>query len=300
MFGAHLLRNGAAPLIDRMMQRGWLTHLATNGASTIHDWEYAFAGKSTESVEENVSTGTFGGWDETGRHIHLALLTGSLRGEGYGQALGRYIAEDGASLPSADELARWISSEPRHALTSARASLLQAMLRFGIPGGALPVPHAFKETSVLARAFVREVPFTVHPGIGYDIIANHPMFDGAVIGRAAGADFRLFGDSVATLDGGVVISAGSAIMAPQVFEKSLSAVNNLRLAHGKPAISGLSIFVVDLQDGGAWDWTRGEPPRTNPAYYLRFCKSFRRMGGAMRYVQADHVAFLHHVCRELC
>ena len=38
----------------------WLTHLATNGAGTIHDFEYAFLGRSTESVQENVETGTFG------------------------------------------------------------------------------------------------------------------------------------------------------------------------------------------------------------------------------------------------
>ena len=50
-----------------MMERGWLTHLATNGAGTIHDWEYAWFGASTESVEQNVATGTFGTWDETGR-----------------------------------------------------------------------------------------------------------------------------------------------------------------------------------------------------------------------------------------
>src|SRR4051794_20061465 len=56
VYGAHLLRNGAALLLDRMMTRDWITHLATNGAGTIHDWEYAFSGVSTESVEENVAT----------------------------------------------------------------------------------------------------------------------------------------------------------------------------------------------------------------------------------------------------
>src|SRR4051794_27254018 len=41
IYGAHLLRNGAARILERMMGQGWLTHLATNGAGTIHDWEYA-------------------------------------------------------------------------------------------------------------------------------------------------------------------------------------------------------------------------------------------------------------------
>ena len=44
IYGAHLLRNGAARILERMMARGWLTHLATNGAGTIHDWEYAWLG----------------------------------------------------------------------------------------------------------------------------------------------------------------------------------------------------------------------------------------------------------------
>ena len=59
------------------------------------------------------------------------------------------------------------------------------------------------------------------------------MFNGAAIGRAAEQDFELFGGSVETLDGGVVLSVGSAIMGPQVFEKSLSCVNNLRLQDGR-------------------------------------------------------------------
>ncbi|HEX4644032.1 MAG TPA: hypothetical protein VH598_00330, partial [Verrucomicrobiae bacterium] len=136
---------------------------------------------------------------------------------------------------------------------------------------------------------------TVHPGIGYDIISNHPMFNGAAIGRAAEMDFRLFGGTVETLDGGVVLSVGSAIMGPQVFEKSISCVNNLRLQNSRPIIHDHTIYVVDIQDGGNWDWSKGEPPKDNPAYYLRFCKSFSRMGGAMQYVQCDNVAFLHNL-----
>lgn len=60
-------------------------------------------------------------------------------------------------------------------------------------------------------------------------------------------------------------------------------------------MSGHGIFVVDLQEGGGWDWTRGEPPKTSAAYYLRFCKSFSRMGCAMHYVQADNLAFVHNL-----
>ncbi|MEQ1851883.1 MAG: hypothetical protein ABMA01_09865 [Chthoniobacteraceae bacterium] len=299
IYGAHLLRNGAAQLLDRLMQQGWLTHLATNGAGTIHDWEYAWFGASTESVEMNVASGTFGTWHETATNIHLALMAGALDGLGYGCALGRFIAENGAHIPTAASLAQAIAAEPGHLLTSARADLLRALNEGHFPPGRITVGHRWPHASILASAWKHRVPLTVHPGIGYDIIANHPIFSGSVIGRAAEFDFKLFGGSVEGLDGGVVMSVGSAIMGPQVFEKSLSCVNNLRLQGGRDVVKGHSIYVVDLQDGGGWDWSQGEPPKTHAAYYLRFCKSFSRMGAPMRYLQCDNAAFVHALLHEL-
>lgn len=292
LYGAHLVKNGLLELTNSLIEQGWVTHLATNGAGTIHDWELAFMGRTEESVRENVATGTFGTWDETGRNIHLALLAGALRGEGYGQSLGRFIAENGTTLPAASELENQLRSEPAHPLTPARAELLVAMKTHALPSGRLEVKHPHQQTSILATAFRQNVPLTVHPGIGYDIISNHPMFNGAAIGRAAQMDFAQFGRAVEGLDGGVVLSVGSAIMAPQVFEKSLSCVNNLRLQSGRKIVSGHTICVVDIQDGGNWDWSQGEPPKDNPAYYLRFCKSFARMGGKMHYAQCDNRTFL--------
>ena len=299
IYGAHLLRNGAAKILEHMMASGWFTHLATNGAGTIHDWEYAWFGASTESVLENVATGSFGTWHETATNIHLALMTGALDGLGYGQALGRFIHDDGATIPAADELARAIAAEPRHPLTAARADLLRAILEQHWPVGRVTVRHRFKYASILAQAYRHGIAMTVHPGIGYDIISNHPVFSGGAIGRAAEWDFKLFGGSVEYLDGGVVLSVGSAIMGPQVFEKALSCVNNLRLQSGREIVGGHTFYVVDLQDEGGWDWTKGEPPKTNPAYYLRFCKSYSRMGGALNYLQCDNMTFIQHLHRRL-
>lgn len=299
IYGAHLLRNGAARIVERLMRNGWLTHLATNGAGTIHDWEFAFAGASTESVEMNVADGTFGTWDETATNIHLALMAGALSGRGYGESLGRFIQEDGATLPRPQELANAIRESPGDPLTPARADLLQTMMRFNLPVGLWRVQHRWKHASILALAHACGVPATVHPGIGYDIISNHPIFCGAAIGRAGEIDFKQFGAAVAQLQDGVVFNVGSAIMGPQVFEKSLSCVNNLRLQSGASRLSGHSIFVIDIQNGGGWDWSAGEPPKTHPAYYLRFCKSFSRMGGAMHYAQCDNTAFLHHLWHRL-
>lgn len=299
IYGAHLLRNGAAQILSRMMEEGWLTHLATNGAGTIHDWEYAWFGASTESVEMNVASGTFGTWHETATNIHRAIMAGALEGMGYGRSLGRMIHEDGVTLPTTDELTAKIAVEPTHPLTAARADLLLAMREQKWPAGRTKVEHRWKHASILGEAYRHGVPVTVHPGIGYDIIANHPVFSGSAIGRAAELDFKLFGGSVAQLGHGAVLSVGSAIMGPQVFEKSVSCVNNLRLQSGQKVLANFGIFVVDLQDGGGWDWTKGEPPKTNPAYYLRFCKSYSRMGGGMQYLQCDNAAFIHHLYRAL-
>jgi hypothetical protein len=299
IYGAHLLRNGAARILERMMAGGWITHLATNGAGTIHDWEYAWFGASTESVEMNVASGTFGTWHETAINIHMAIMSGALDGLGYGRSLGRFIAEDGATLPTIEKLAAEIAADSSHPLTSARADLLKAMKENNWPAGRVDVAHRWKQASIIGQAFRHDVPVTVHPGIGYDIISNHPVFSGSAIGRAGELDFKLFGGSVEGLDGGVVLSVGSAIMGPQVFEKAASCVNNLRLQRGDKILHDHTIYVVDLQDGGGWDWSKGEPPKTNAAYYLRFCKSYSRMGGTMHYLQCDNLAFIHNLYRTL-
>jgi len=192
-------------------------------------------------------------------------------------------------------LEQMIREEPLHPLTPARAELLLTMTTHHLPEGRIETKHPWKQSSILAQAFQHNVPFTVHPGIGYDIFSTHPIFNGAVIGRAAGLDFQLFGRAVENLDNGVVLSVDSAIMAPQVFEKSISCVNNLRLQQSRNTVRDHSIYVVDIQDGGHWDWSHGEPPKDNPAYYLRFCKSFARMGGTMHYLQCDNVAFLQRL-----
>jgi hypothetical protein len=299
MYGAHLIKNGGQLLVNHLVDAGFVTHIATNGAGTIHDWEFSYIGKSTEDVRANVATGTFGAWDETGKYIMLALLAGGINGDGYGKSLGKFIQQDGLFLPPKDELIKKITENPCDPLNSARMDLLYAMERFNIKSGHHIVTHPYRNVSVLGHAFLKNIPFSVHPGIGYDIITVHPMYNGAVVGRAAYVDFRLICKAIENLDDGVVMCIGSAVMAPQVFEKAMSCVNNLRLQEGKPVVSGHSIYVVDLQDGGQWDWTKGEPPKDSPAYYLRFCKSFSRMGGAMHYIQCDNILFLHNLYHQL-
>lgn len=294
-YGAHLIKNGGGPLLTRLIEQERLSHLATQGAGVIHDWEFAFHGMSTESVRENAPVGRFGSWDETGRWINLALTVGASEGLGLGESVGRMIETEQLVVPDPHELEEAIVAAPTDPRCSARADLLQMVRDHGIPSGTLEVPHPFKQYSVLASAYRHGIPLTVHPGIGYDIIVNHPMYHGAAIGRTAETDTRIFARSVDRLEGGVYLSVGSAIMSPQVFEKAFSAANNLRQQQGRPFIRGHLIAIVDLQDAGSWDWSQGEPPRDDPAYYLRFCKTFARMAGEMEYLQIDNVAFLQAI-----
>lgn len=298
-YGAHLVKNGAAPLVSALLEAGYVTHLATQGAGTIHDWEFALQAFSGESVRDNTAHGCFGAWEETGRWLNLAVLVGAAQGMGLGESLCRLVADDGLVLPSADALRRQIGEAPGDDGTAARADLLWTMERFGIPSGRLAVQHPYKALSILGTAGRLGVPLTVHPGIGYDIIINHPMYHGGAMGRAAATDARVFAHAVDRLEGGVYLSVGSAIMSPQVFEKALSAANNLRISAGRPTVHDHTIAIVDLQDSGGWDWSQGEPPATNPAYYLRYCKTFYRMGGALEYVQCDNRVFLGHLAAAL-
>ena len=72
------MKNGLAPVVIRMLEEGWITHLATNGAGSIHDWEFAYIGQSSEAVQANAAHGEFGTWDETGRYLNLAVAVGGV------------------------------------------------------------------------------------------------------------------------------------------------------------------------------------------------------------------------------
>src|SRR5437879_5952788 len=129
LYGAHLIKNGAQRIVNELVAHGWVTHLATNGAGSIHDWELSFLGRTEESVKKNVATGTFGTWDETGRYVHLALLAGALQNEGYGRSLGRFICEDGVTFHTEEWLHKSLRDEPATPRVQARARYLRSMGR---------------------------------------------------------------------------------------------------------------------------------------------------------------------------
>lgn len=93
MMGAHLIKTGASALLIPLMEQGFITHLALNGAGAIHDFELALAGATTESVARYISEGQFGLWNETGR-INDAAKSAAAQGIGLGEAIGRVIEEE--------------------------------------------------------------------------------------------------------------------------------------------------------------------------------------------------------------
>lgn len=292
-FGAHSIKNGLGPILTELIRKGMVTHLATNGAGIIHDWEFAFQGYTGESVRDNVTKGQFGIWEETGRYINLAIICGAYENLGYGESIGKMISQEGLQIPDRKqlpfEIKECIEKDPQHA--AAAADLYDTIRKNDIPRGFMKIPHPFKEYSVQCRAYDFKIPFTGHPMIGHDIIYNHPVNSGAAIGRTALTDFLSFTKSVSMLEGGVYLSVGSAVMSPMIFEKALSMSQNIELQNGRH-IENHFMVVVDIAEN-RWDWNKdGEPPADNPAYYLRYCKTFSRMGGEMHYLQADNRDFL--------
>lgn len=93
MYGAHVIRTGNSGYMIELMKKGLVTHFATNGAGSIHDFEFAMIGKTCESVAKYISEGQFGLWQETGL-INDIIVQGAKENLGWGEALGRYIWEN--------------------------------------------------------------------------------------------------------------------------------------------------------------------------------------------------------------
>ncbi|MCZ7644141.1 MAG: hypothetical protein M5U26_02490 [Planctomycetota bacterium] len=146
-----------------------------------------------------------------------------------------------------------------------------------------------REISVLAAAYRLGVPFTVHVGIGYDIVHEHPNCDGAAYGAASYHDFLRFARVVEDLDGGVVMNFGSAVMAPEVYLKALAMARNVAEQEGR-TIRDFTTLVCDLHE--LPDDFQREPSRGEAAYYYRPWKTMlvRTVadGGRSLYVCGKH------------
>lgn len=245
MIGAHVIRSGVQNYLIDLMKRGYISCLAMNGGSMIHDFEFAMIGATTENVSYYIRKGQFGLWKETG--ILNDVINQAYRRNskiGMGEAVGQAIAQ-----------------------------------------GDFP----YKNISLLAAGYKLNLPITVHVGIGYDIIHEHPNCEGAATGTLSYNDFLRLASTVHNLENGVVINFGSAVTAPEVFLKALSMARNLAHQKGK-AIQHFSTLVCDLHH--LPEDISKEPPKDNPAYYFRPWKTMLirtvANGGESFYVRGKH------------
>jgi hypothetical protein len=89
--GGHVIKCGLADILTDLMHRGWVTGYAMNGAASIHDFEIAIAGATSEDVEAVLPDGRFGTAEETGREMNVAIAKGHRASLGMGEALGRHL-----------------------------------------------------------------------------------------------------------------------------------------------------------------------------------------------------------------
>ncbi|MFO7558725.1 MAG: hypothetical protein R6X10_07830 [Desulfobacterales bacterium] len=243
MIGAHVLRSGVQKCLINLMENGYISCIATNGACVIHDFEFALVGQTTESVATYIKDGRFGLWQETGQ-LNDIVQKAFQGGLGLGEAVGKAIA-----------------------------------------GG--DYPH--KEISIFAAGYRLKIPVTVHVGIGYDIVHEHPNCDGAAWGATSYLDFLRFTKVLERLEGGVVMNFGSAVMGPEVFLKALSMVRNVA-AQEKRTINKFTTLVCDIQK--LPENYHEEAPGKSPGYYFRPWKTMlvRTVadGGDSYYIRAHH------------
>lgn len=254
MMGGHVIRAGVQKYLIDLMENGFISCLAMNGAGMIHDFEFSLIGATTESVARYIQEGQFGLWKETGQ-INDYINQGYKTGLGMGEAVGKAIFN-----------------------------------------GDFP----YKNISLLAAGYRLKIPVTVHIGIGYDIIHEHPNCDGAATGATSYRDFLYFTKIVENLEGGVVMDFGSAVMAPEVFLKALSMARNVAHQNGK-SIKHFATLVCDLHN--LPDDLNKEPSKDDPAYYFRPWKTLlvRTVadGGEGFYVKGKHEETIPALWRAL-
>jgi hypothetical protein len=187
MLGGHIVKTGLAPLLIDLMRRRVITHVAMNGSASIHDFEIARFGGTSEDVAVGLRDGSFGMADETGREMNEAFVGGMREQRGMGEALGR-------TLDAAD-------SERR--LAHPELSVILGAYRLDVP----VTVHA-----ALGAEIIHQHPAANGAAIGD---TSHRDFR------------RLAHSLSSIDDGGVALNLGSAVIMPEVFLKALTIARNL-------------------------------------------------------------------------
>ena len=164
------------------------------------------------------------------------------------------------------------------------------------------LPH--REVSILAAGYRLRVPVTVHVGIGYDIIHEHPNCDGAALGQTSYTDFLIIAESLTRLQGGALLNVSTQVMGPEVYLKALAMARNVAHQEGRH-IDRFTTVVFDLHDLGPD--IHHEPPTSDGRYYYRPLKTIlvRSVadGGESYYIRGLYrdtfAAFYHQLVRSI-
>ena len=105
--GAHVIKCGLSRYLIALARDGWITHLAGNGACSIHDFELAMLGGTSEHVPTAIEDGSFGMWEETLIHMNRAIRIGAEKGQGYGEALAEYAEAHPDLFPHRSDCVFW-------------------------------------------------------------------------------------------------------------------------------------------------------------------------------------------------
>lgn len=159
----------------------------------------------------------------------------------------------------------------------------------------------YKDSSLLAGGFRKQVPVTVHVGLGCDIIHEHPNCDGAALGETSYTDFLIYANSISRLEGGVFINFGSGVIGPEVYLKCLSMARNVAHQRGEK-ITHFTTAVFDLLPLEGQK-IHEAPPKSDPRYYFRPWKTIMARtvadGGESFYVQGEHRKTVTNLARKL-
>ncbi|MFA5393874.1 MAG: hypothetical protein WC081_03300 [Candidatus Ratteibacteria bacterium] len=100
--GGHVIKRGLSRYLIALMKNGFVNHVTGNGSVSIHDFEMAFLGGTSEDVATAIEDGSFGMWEETGRWMNRAVQSGYRNGLGYGESLAAYVAKHRKHFPYKD------------------------------------------------------------------------------------------------------------------------------------------------------------------------------------------------------
>jgi len=265
--GAHLIKNCLGPVLIDLAKRGLVTLIGGNGATLIHDFELALTGRTSEDVESELGKGKFGMAYEF-NYINKAIEIGDRNKLGLGETIGKFISN--------------------------KAFLKMVMNE--LPDNNRNIVFEHPDISLAANCYQINIPYTVHVGIGVDVIDQHYTFDGRCKGGCSGRDFLILVNEITKFtQGGIIINIGSAVTGPEVILKAVSMAIN---AGEKPQDFLIADF--DIRD----DYSKDVSDQCSQHYYFRDQKSLvyripKSLGGKGVYIKGDQRSTVPLLYKEI-